>query len=127
MDWVQTIGTLAGMLVGFFTIWWRLDSKLERKFDTLETRFERKLDTLETKFEHKFDILETKFDRQFDTLETKFEHKFDILETKFDRQFDTLDSKIDTLNAFLRDTLLEFKSEIGELKGVARTPAPAQD
>ena len=72
MDWVQTIGTLAGMLVGFFTIWWRLDSKLERKFDTL-------------------------------------------------------DSKIDTLNAFLRDTLLEFKSEIGELKGVARTPAPAQD
>ena len=105
MDWVQTIGTLAGMLVGFFTIWWRLDSKLERKFDTLETRFERK----------------------FDTLETKFEHKFDTLETKFDRKFDTLDSKIDTLNAFLRDTLLEFKSEIGELKGVARTPAPAQD
>ena len=94
MEWTQTIGTLAGMLVGFFTIWWRLDSKLERKFDTLETRFERKLDTLET---------------------------------KFDRQFDTLDSKIDTLNAFLRDTLLEFKSEIGELKGVARTPAPAQD
>ena len=91
--------------MGFFTIWWRLDSKLERKFDTLETRFERKLDTLETKF-----------DRQFDTLETKF-----------DRKFDTLDSKIDTLNAFLRDTLLEFKSEIGELKGVARTPAPAQD
>ena len=83
MDWTQTIGTLAGMLVGFFTIWWRLDSKLERKFDTLET--------------------------------------------KFDRKFDTLDSKIDTLNAFLRDTLLEFKSEIGELKGVARTPAPAQD
>ena len=83
MDWTQTIGTLAGMLVGFFTIWWRLDSKLERKLDTLET--------------------------------------------KFDRQFDTLDSKIDTLNAFLRDTLLEFKSEIGELKGVARTPAPAQD
>ena len=72
MEWTQTIGTLAGMLVGFFTIWWRLDSKLERKFDTL-------------------------------------------------------DSKIDTLNAFLRDTLLEFKSEIGELKGVARTPAPAQD
>ena len=94
MDWVQTIGTLAGMLVGFFTIWWRLDSKLERKFDTLET---------------------------------KFEHEFDTLETKFDRKFDTLDSKIDTLNAFLRDTLLEFKSEIGELKGVARTPAPAQD
>ena len=94
MDWTQTIGTLAGMLVGFFTIWWRLDSKLERKFDTLET---------------------------------KFEHKFDTLETKFDRKFDTLDSKIDTLNAFLRDTLLEFKSEIGELKGVARTPAPAQD
>ena len=116
MEWTQTIGTLAGMLVGFFTIWWRLDSKLERKFDTLETRFERKLDTLETKFEHKFD-----------TLETKFEHKFDTLETKFDRKFDTLDSKIDTLNAFLRDTLLEFKSEIGELKGVARTPAPAQD
>ena len=83
MEWTQTIGTLAGMLVGFFTIWWRLDSKLERKFDTLET--------------------------------------------KFDRKFDTLDSKIDTLNAFLRDTLLEFKSEIGELKGVARTPAPAQD
>ena len=83
MDWTQTIGTLAGMLVGFFTIWWRLDSKLERKLDTLET--------------------------------------------KFDRKFDTLDSKIDTLNAFLRDTLLEFKSEIGELKGVARTPAPAQD
>ena len=94
MDWTQTIGTLAGMLVGFFTIWWRLDSKLERKLDTLET---------------------------------KFEHKFDTLETKFDRKFDTLDSKIDTLNAFLRDTLLAFKSEIGELKGVARTPAPAQD
>ena len=83
MEWTQPIGTLAGMLVGFFTIWWRLDSKLERKLDTLET--------------------------------------------KFDRKFDTLDSKIDTLNAFLRDTLLAFKSEIGELKGVARTPAPAQD
>ena len=85
MEWTQTIGTLAGMLVGFFTIWWRLDSKLERKFDTLETRFER-LDTLETKFEHKFDTLETRFERKFDTLETKFDRQFDTLETKFDRQ-----------------------------------------
>ncbi len=35
MEWTQTLGTLAGMVVGLFTTWWRLDSKMERKFDTL--------------------------------------------------------------------------------------------
>lgn len=72
MEWTQTLGTLAGMVVGLFTIWWRLDSKMERKFDTL-------------------------------------------------------DRKIDDLNAFLRDTLLEFKGEIGELKGTAHTHTSPQD
>ena len=83
MEWTQTLGTLAGMVVGFFTIWWRLDTKIERKFDTLDTKMERK--------------------------------------------FDTLDRKIDDLNAFLRDTVLEFKGEIGELRGAVRTHPPAQD
>ena len=72
MEWTQTLGTLAGMVVGFFTIWWRLDTKIERKFDTL-------------------------------------------------------DRKIDDLNAFLRDTVLEFKGEIGELRGAVRPRPPAQD
>ena len=70
MEWTQTLGTLAGMVVGLFTIWWRLDSKIERKFDTL-------------------------------------------------------DRKIDDLNAFLRDTLLEFKGEIGELRGAVRNHTPS--
>ena len=83
MEWTQTLGTLAGMVVGLFTIWWRLDSKIERKFDTLDRKIERK--------------------------------------------FDTLDRKIDDLNAFLRDTVLEFKGEIGELRGAVRTHTPAQD
>ena len=83
MEWTQTLGTLAGMVVGLFTIWWRLDTKIERKFDTLDTKMERK--------------------------------------------FDTLDRKIDDLNAFLRDTVLEFKGEIGELRGAVRTHPPAQD
>lgn len=72
MEWTQTLGTLAGMVVGLFTIWWRLDSKIECKFDTL-------------------------------------------------------DRKIDDLNAFLRDTLLEFKGEIGELRGAVRNHTPSQD
>ena len=72
MEWTQTLGILTGMVVGLFTIWWRLDSKIERKFDTL-------------------------------------------------------DRKIDDLNAFLRDTLLEFKGEIGELRGAVRTHTPSQD
>ena len=83
MEWTQTLGTLAGMVVGLFTIWWRLDSKMERKFDTLDSKIERK--------------------------------------------FDTLDRRIDDLNAFLRDTLLELKGEIGELKGTAHTHTPLQD
>ena len=83
MEWTQTLGTLAGLVVGLFTIWWRLDSKMERKFDTLDSKMERK--------------------------------------------FDTLDRKIDDLNAFLRDTLLEFKGEMGELRGAVRTHTPAQD
>ena len=94
MEWTQTLGTLAGMVVGFFTIWWRLDTKIERKFDTLDNKFER---------------------------------KFDALDNKFERKFDTLDRKIDDLNAFLRDTVLEFKGEIGELRGAVRTHPPAQD
>lgn len=61
MGWTQTLGTLAGMVVGLFTIWWRLDRK------------------------------------------------------------------IDDLNAFLRDTLLEFKGEIGELRGAVRNHTPSQD
>ena len=60
------------MVVGLFTIWWRLDSKIERKFDTL-------------------------------------------------------DRKIDDLNAFLRDILLEFKGEIGELRGAVCTHTCSQD
>ena len=83
MEWTQTLGTLTGMIVGLFTIWWRLDSKIERKFDTLDSKIERK--------------------------------------------FDTLDRKIDDLNAFLRDTVLEFKGEIGELRGAVRTHPPSQD
>ena len=83
MEWTQTLGTLAGLVVGLFTIWWRLDSKMERKFDTLDSKMERK--------------------------------------------FDTLDRKIDDLNAFLRDTLLEFKGEMGELRGAVRPRTSSQD
>ena len=53
--------------------------------------------------------------------------KFDTLDTKIERKFDTLDRKIDDLSAFLRDTVLEFKGEIGELRGAVRPHPPAQD
>ena len=43
MEWTYTVGTLTGMVVGLCTIWWRLDTKIERKFDTLDTKIERKL------------------------------------------------------------------------------------
>ena len=82
MERTPTLGTLTGMVVGLFTIWWRLDSKMERKFDTLDTKMENK--------------------------------------------FDTLDRKLDDLSTFLRDTVLEFKGEIGELRGAARTHTPVQ-
>jgi len=94
MEWTQTLGTLSGLVVGLFTIWWRLDTKMERKFDTLDTKIENKFSTLDTKIENKFD---------------------------------TLDRKLDDLSAFLRDTVLEFKGEIGELRGAARTHTPVQD
>ena len=94
MEWTQTLGTLTGMVVGLFTIWWRLDTKMERKFDTLDAKMERKFDTLDSKIE---------------------------------RKFDALDREINDLSAFLRDTVLEFKGEIGELRGAVRTHTPAQD
>ena len=82
MEWTQTLGILTGMVVGLFTIWWRLDSKIERTFDTLDSKIERK--------------------------------------------FDTLDRKIDDLNAFLRDTVLGFKGESGEVRGAVRPHIPSQ-
>ena len=88
MEWTQTLGTLTGMVVGLFTIWWRLDTKMERKFDTLDAKMERKFDTLDSKIE---------------------------------RKFDALDREINDLSAFLRDTVLEFKGKLGELRGAVRT------
>ncbi len=94
MEWTQMLGTLTGMVVGLFTIWWRLDSKMERKFETLDSKIENKFNTLDSKIENKFN---------------------------------TLDRKMDDLSAFLRDTVLEFKGEIGELRGAVRPHTPVQD
>ncbi len=49
------------------------------------------------------------------------------LDSKIERTCDTRDRKIDDLNAVLRDTVLEFKGEIGELRGTVRPPTPSQD
>ena len=72
MEGIHTLGILAGMGVGLCIIWGRLDRKIERTFDTL-------------------------------------------------------DSKSDALNAFLRDTVLGFKGESGEVRGAVRTHPPSQD
>ena len=127
MEWTQTLGTLTGMVVGLFTIWWRLDSKMERKFDTLDSKIENRFDTLDSKMERKFDTLDSKIENKFDTLDSKIENKFDTLDSKIENKFDTLDRKMDDLSAFLRDTVLEFKGEIGELRGAVRPHTPVQD
>ena len=105
MEWTQMLGTLTGMVVGLFTIWWRLDSKMERKFETLDSKIENK----------------------FETLDSKIENKFNTLDSKIENKFNTLDRKMDDLSAFLRDTVLEFKGEIGELRGAVRPHTPVQD
>ena len=66
------MGTLASMGVALFAIWWWLDSKMERTFDTL-------------------------------------------------------DRKSDALNAVLRDILLKFMGESGEVRGGVCTRTPSQD
>ena len=72
MEGTQTLGTLAGIGVGRFTSWGRLDRKMERTCDTR-------------------------------------------------------DRKIDDLNAFLRDPVLEFTGESGELRGAVRPHPFSQD
>ena len=68
MEGTHTWGPLAGMGVGLFTSWGRLDRKIARTFDTL-------------------------------------------------------DRTIDELTAFLRDPVLGFKGESGELRGAVRPPS----
>ena len=44
MDWKNTVamvGALATLLITVCTMWYQLDSKIERKIDTLNVRFNR--------------------------------------------------------------------------------------
>ena len=49
------------------------------------------------------------------------------LDREIEGTFDSLDSKSDELTAFLRDPVLKFKGESGELRGAVRTHPPSRD
>ena len=49
------------------------------------------------------------------------------LDRKMEHTCDTLDSKSDALSAFLRDPVLEFTGESGEVRGAVRPHPPSQD
>ena len=48
-------------------------------------------------------------------------------DSKSERTCDTLARKIDDLTAFLRDPVLEFMGESGELRGAGRPHPPSRD
>ena len=48
-------------------------------------------------------------------------------DSKSERTCATLARKIDDLTAFLRDPVLEFTGESGEVRGAVRPPTPSRD